>query len=293
MKCGSIRMTGTVLVCTLLMLAGGSAAFAQTSPWLPAPGAASLSLSHIDQYAERYFRGSSKTAGPPGGANLGLVTQWLTGNFGLTDSLALDFRVGQAESEHNTDGGPPKPAWSLDGLADTSVGLTWRVRDEVVSGGASVAIRGGLILAGDYEAAYINSIGDGADGAEISATVGKFVGERFALSAEVGWRYRSEDVPNETLVNLSAGVILGGGFGLNATYQIVDSASGLDVGGPGFSPDRFPALQEDITLLGATLSWSVADQLNPCASMGEVIDCRTTAASEIWGLGIGYSFNTF
>ena len=72
---------------------------------------------------------------------------------------------------------------SYSGLADVNLGVTWRFLDEALSDYAlmpSVALRAGGIIAGDYQTGYINSLGDGGDGFEVSALAGKFFADRFA-----------------------------------------------------------------------------------------------------------------
>ncbi len=181
-------------------------AFAEGSPWLPAPGAGTLSVSWASQEATEYYRATLRpTPGP--GDELARDTLWVRGTWGLADSLALDFRIGTAESSFPPGPSPPRPPQeNLSGLQDVNVGLVWRFRDEVTSSGPSMALRAAAIVAGDYDTGYISSLGDGA---EISLVVGKYVGERGALSGEVGYRTRSDSVPEDIFLNLSAGVLVG------------------------------------------------------------------------------------
>ena len=79
-------------------------------------------------------------------------------------------------------------------------------------------------------------------------------------------------------------------LGVSVNYELTNAESGLDVGGPGFSPDRFPETEEDIHVLGSALSLTLSEQVNLGASYGRVIDGRNTAASDIFSVSLGYSF---
>ena len=186
-------------------------AFAEGSPWLPTPGTGSISLSYVHQATDEFYRVTSKRPTPGGGADLSQGTIWLQGSYGLSDALAVDVRVGRARSEFTTGPGIPAMQESHDGLVDVNAGITWRIVDEAVSELPSVAIRVGAIIDGGYSTGYINSLGDGGSGAEISLLVGKFLTERFALSGEFGYRTRDNNVPDNAFLKVSGGVVLGAG----------------------------------------------------------------------------------
>ena len=44
---------------------------------------------------------------------------------------------------------------------------------------------------------------------------------------------------------------------------MVNALSGIDIGGPGFSPSRFPGLEEDAHIVGGRLLANVTDTVNP------------------------------
>lgn len=269
-------------------------AFAGSSPWLPAPGGGSITVSYVSQGATEFYRSTVKGPTPGGGANLSQQTVWVDGVYGLSDSVALDFRVGEARSSFITGEGLPPSQQSINGLQDINVGVVWRAVDEVVSSGPSIAFRVAGIKAGNYDTGYINSLGDGGNGIELSAMVGKFIADRFAVSSELGYRYRdssAHEIPSNIFARFSAGVLVGGGVGVNLNYEIDNSLSGLEIGVPPFSPSRFPELQEDIHLLGPTVSFSVSDQASIAVSYAKVVHGRNTAASNVFSVSFGYSFN--
>ena len=148
-------------------------------PWLPAPGAGTITVSYVSQEATEFYRAAQKGPTPAGGHELGQQTLWVAGTYGLSDSLALDFRVGGAESSFMAGPSAPLPPQeNLSGLQDLNAGVVWRFKDEVTSSGPSVALRAAAIIGGSYDTGYISSLGDGGDGAELSVLIGKYVGER-------------------------------------------------------------------------------------------------------------------
>ena len=281
----------TLVAVAAVIVASASPAYAEGSPWLPAPGGGSFTVSVVSQSATEFWRSDKKGPTPGGGETLSQRTVWVDGTYGLSDSIAFDFRAGGATSNFVTGPGIPTPQESFSGLQDVRAGLVWRVLDEVVSNGATIAFRAGAIVGGGYETGYINSLGDGGSGLEVSALVGRFLSDWFAVSSEVGYRYRNNDIPANAFVKLAGGLVLGPGVGLSLNYMIDDSLSGLEIGGPGFSPARFPELQEDIHLLGGSVSIPVSDRVSIGASYGKVIKGRNTAASNVFSASVGYSFN--
>lgn len=289
------RATLMALV-VMVTTAIGSSAFADgVSPWLPAPGAGFVNLSYVSQNANEYFR-ATKRPTPGNGANLGQHTVWVNGMYGWSDEVAIDVRVGLARSYATAGPGTSSTPGGRDkysGVTDSNIGITWRIADELVNPSLpTVALRGGAIIKGSYETGAINAIGDGASGLEISALAGKYFADMFAVSGELGYRVRDKDVPADLFFNVSGGLLFEN-IGLNVNYKIIDAQSGLQIGGPGFSPPRFPEVEEDIQFLSGTVSLNVTDQSNIAVSYGEVLDGRNTAKSKVFSVTMGYLFDTF
>lgn len=269
----------------------GSSAFASGSAWLPAPGGGSVTLSYVWQGSDEFYKAADKGSTPKG-EDLTQQTLWIDGTYGLSDSIAIDFRAGLARGSFVTGEMIPAKKEDEDGLTDINLGVTWRVSDEAVNSAPSIAFRLGGIKSGSYDSGYINSIGDGADGVEVSGIIGKFITDQIALSGEVGYRYR-QDIPNNIFVRLSGGVLLLDRVGVSVNYDMTNAESGLDIQGPGFAPDGVPLFsetEEDIHILSSTLSLAVSEQVSLGASYGRVIDGRNTAASDIFSVSLGYSF---
>ena len=285
-----------------MMTAIGSSAFADgVSPWLPAPGAGFVNLSYVSQNANEFYFSDDKRPTPGGGFNLGQHTVWVNGMYGFSDAIAIDFRVGAARSYANPNFGPTGGRDNYSGVTDSNIGVTWRIVDELVKPSLpSVALRGGAIIEGSYTPGYINSIGDGASGLEVSALAGKYFADMFAVSGEVGYRVRDEDVPSDVFLNVSGGMLFEN-IGLSVNYKLVDAQSGIQIGGAefmaagaaGLSTRPFPRVEEDIQFLSGTVSLNVSDQTNLAVTYGEVIDGRNTSKSKVWSVTMGYLFDTF
>lgn len=286
---GNHRFLSTAALAAAVLVVCAASGFSQGSPWIAEPRTGSVTITYGYQAATEYYRMEIRPT-PGNGATLSQMTGWIDVNYAITDALAVDVRSGLGRS-HIPGPVGPTPQESFSGLVDTNVSLTLRVVDELVTGGApSVAVRVGAIAAGNYETGYINSLGDGGNGVEGSLIVGKF-GERLGISGEVGYRIRSDNIPSDVFGNLSAYLPVGERITLAADYRMVNgSSSGLDIGGPGFSADRFPEVQEDIQLVGGRVMATVSDAITLSGFFGQVVAGRNTAASRAMGLSVTYSF---
>lgn len=280
-------------------------ALAQGSPWIAEPGTGSIIISYVNQNANEFYRQTTKVKGPleATGANLAQNTLWFGVNYAISDSVALDLQTAWARSFVAGGVGPSGGQESYSGLYDSNVALTWRVVDELISDAPSVAIRLGLIAAGAYDTGYINSLGDGGNGFETSLIIGKF-GSRAGFSAEVGYRDRTNtvvnedavggllrgevEIPSDMFVNLGLFIPAGDMVTVGVDYRMVNALSGIDIGGPGFSPSRFPGLQEDGHIVGGRLIANVNDAVSLNAFFGQVVAGRNTAASRIIGVGLSF-----
>ena len=77
-------------------------------------------------------------------------------------------------------------------------------------------------------------------------------------------------------------------FGVN--YRMVNALSGIDIGGEGFSPSRFPGLQEDAHIIDGRLLADVTDTVSVHGFVGRVVAGRNTAASLLIGVGLSFAF---
>ena len=284
-------------------------ALTQGTAWIAEPGTGSFSISYVDQNALEFYRETMTTKGPleATGANLAQNTVWIGFNYALHDAVALDVQTAWARSFVEGAVGPAGGQESYSGLFDTNVAVTWRIVDELISDAPSVALRVGAIIAGGYDTGYINSLGDGGNGIETSLVVGKFW-DALGVSAEVGYRNRGStevnpdavgaaggagetvDIPADMFVNMFLFVPLGSRLTLGADYRIVNALSGIDIGGEGFSPSRFPGLQEDAQIVGGRLLADLTGTVGLSGFFGQVVGGRNTAKSRIFGFGLNVGF---
>ena len=203
--------------------------------------------------------------------------------------------------------GPAGGQESYNGLFDSNIAVTWRIVDELISDAPSIAIRVGAILAGNYDTGYINSLGDGGNGVEASLLVGRFW-DAAGVSAEVGYRNRTStevnpmavgagmatgeqvDIPEDLFFNLGLFVPTGARVTIGVDYRMVNALSGIDIGGPGFSPSRFPGLEEDSHIVGGRVIANVTEYVSVSGFFGQVAAGRNTANSRIFGIGLSYGF---
>ena len=283
MKFGTRQFT---LLAVAPLVAFAASVHANGSVWLPAPGTGSVTASHVSQSADDFWHivdgEMEHTPFPPG---LEQTTTFISATYGLSDAWSLDAQVGGSETR--TKSTSPYP--TLDGRTDLGLGLTWRFVDEVTSDAPSMAVRVGAIVAGDYEINWPTAIGEGADGMELSGIVGKVLGDRLALSAEVGTRNRSGDVPRETFVNLNAHLIAGSRLVLSAQYHLQRSDGDADIHGPGFTRFVLPFVAEDIDRfsLGGTVSLGPVDI---GLQWFDVVDGRNTADFNAVAAAFTYNF---
>ena len=299
----STILAGAALLCAL----PAQPVSAQGTPWIAEPGTGSVNITYANQNAAEFYRQTEKTTGPlgPTGAHLSQNTLWFGVNYAFTDAVALDVQSAWASSSLPGAVGPSGGEEGYSGLFDSNVAVTWRFVDELVSNAPSVALRVGAIIAGAYDTGYINSLGDGGNGIETSLIIGKF-GSAAGFSGEIGYRTRTStevnpnavgamagdqvDIPADMFVNLGLFIPAGEVVTIGVDYRLVNAFSGIDIGGEGFSPSRFPGLHEDGHIVGARLIANVTDLVSVNAFFGQVVKGRNIAASRIFGAGLSFGF---
>ena len=305
-----VRSWPAVLACSgLLACLSAQPALAQGSPWIAEPGTGSINISYVHQNAHEYFRQTVKGKGALGAtdANLAQNTVWLGVNYALHDAVALDVQSAWAQSFVAGAVGPAGGQESYSGLFDSNIAITWRIVDELISDAPSIAVRVGAILSGNYDTGYINSLGDGGNGVEASLLLGKFW-DAAGVSAEIGYRNRTStevnpmavgagmsvaemvDIPEDMFFNLGLFVPTGSRVTIGVDYRMVNALSGIQLGGEGFSPSRFPGLEEDSHIVGGRVIANVTEYVSVNGFFGQVVKGRNTAASRIFGVGLSYGF---
>ena len=278
----SLRTTLTTLIGLVAV-----PALAQGSPWLPVPKTGTVSIIQVSQYSNEFYRGTERRTLPF--SRIKQNTTWLSGTYGLADAFALDARFGRSTVEAGGPLGEEK------GPTDISAGLTWRFVDEDIneSGLPSVAVRVGVIKAGNYDVGMPHAIGDGGDGFEVSVMVGKIIDNQLALAAEFGQRSLGNDIPRQTAFTATAQWLTPvSGLSLRAQYYMQSSSGDLDIGGMGFSPARFPEVAEEVDRVSVGVSYSLGP-LNFGVDKFSTTDGRNTADFNAWAASVTYSFDTY
>ena len=266
-------------------------AAADATAWLPEPQTGYTSLTLVHQSADEFYRADHKQP-TPGAADLSQGTAWFNASYALNDGWSVDAQAGWAKSDFVTGPGIPASAASFSGITDATFGVTRRLLDEATGPFPSVAVRLGGIVAGNYQTGQINSLGDGGSGHEVSAVVGKFIGGRLGISAETGYRRRDSGIPDESFFNVSALLLVMDTVTVGVDYRVVDSRSGLDIGEPGFTPPKFPQLEEDYEAIGFRLFFNLGET-GLSAFHSRVASGRNTAASSVFGITASRSFSAF
>lgn len=274
------------LLSTAAVVAFSPAAFANDiSPWTPAEGSGEAEISYTRQEADELNAGDTRAPLP---RDLSQDNGSLAISYGITHRLAADVRIGYAKSSFLVDPGLA-PEGGLDGLTDVFVGLRFKALDETDGAPVTVTLGVAGIIDGGYRTGALPAIGDGGSGGQVALALGRNIGP-VAISGDIGYRSRSNNVPDEIFGAVNASISPASGVSLYGSLSFADSTSGIDIGGPGFTPARFPEVEEDykIWLLGA--SASLTDEVAANIGYGEKFDGRNTAQSKFFRIGLSYSF---
>ncbi len=263
----------------------GANANAQT-PWLPSPGSSDLTISLANQKSDDFKPGNASVKLP---ATLKQTNFGLSYNYGVSDALAIDATVGYAKSSFIQVLGLA-PNGGLSGVTDSRLGLRYRLLDDTGADPLSVTLGAAAIIKGSYDTGALPAIGDGANALEVSISVGKIFNSTFSAYGTLGYRDRKAPVPNENFIKLGANVNFTPMLFAGVNYEKVDAKDGLDIGGPGFSPARFPEVQEDYTLTSVTLGFRINKSLTAALQFGDKKGQRNTAEGKVIGLSLQSSF---
>ena len=258
--------------------------YADASPWLPIPRTLEVNVSQVVQESTEFYRGTDRRGLPFG--RFDQSTTWIGVKYGLSDKFALDFRGGTS----NLDAGA---LGENRDTVDWTVGITHSFLDEIEHGTPSVAVRIAAIIAGDYEVGRPNSVGDGADALQVNIAVGKVISARWALAADLGLKFSSDDVPQETMFNAGANFQASDRIGFYAQYQLQRSDGSLDIGESGFTPAAFPETEEEYDRVRVGVGFSATPELRLDFSYYDTLDGRNTADFDAYSLTVSYTHDMF
>ena len=285
-------MKKTFLASFAIALAA-NAAHAQLSAYPPARGQLIASVAYQYSRYDEFWVGDNTIS-------LDLATgfreqrqhsTFLTLEYGILDNLAIDATVGYSWAEFH-DG--PSGARDLtdDGLTDTTFGLRYRVLDERnFHGLPTVTLRVGGIIAGTYDDAFPFSSGDGADGIETSALLGKQLCPGLGLYGEIGYRWRNNDVPDDLFGAVGLAVTYIKDVTLSVGYRHTESQSGPDIGSPGFGTAfGFPQVKEVDQRIESSLSYTDSGERTYALYFAQTLNGRNTGEKSVFGLSVSIPF---
>lgn len=93
----------------------------------------------------------------------------------------------------------------------------------------ALARNSGIAGVEGYATGALSAIGDGEFGGEVALALGRNIGP-FAFGGDIGDRTRSSTIPDKVFGAISPSISPPAG-----SCSLVNAASGLDIGGPGFS----------------------------------------------------------
>lgn len=238
-------MTTTRLATTALFAAAGTLAWSQ-SAWVPEAGRWEVTPLYVFQTFDRFWMGTTKVPNPNNGDSLDQHSGFIGVEYGIVENLAADVAVGYTYSASRAFNAAGRTE-SDDGLADTQIGLRYRVlREESSVVPINVTLRAGGVIEGTYDPNFPFSSGDGASGGRFSVLLGKTFGRTgLAAYSEIGYQIRTEDVPDDFLASVGLGYTFLRHVTVNAGYRLIQGLSGPDIGAPGFGTRfGFPQVRE-------------------------------------------------
>lgn len=272
----------------------GVAQAGEFSPYLPAPGGGSLDFNYIHQDSPIIREG-------PGGKTpfrfwneLSQNTILFSGSYGVTDRFAIDARIGYAETDLQYFGS--NVFEGKDGISDTAIGVRYRILDEFENAPLTVTVGATGIIQGLYSPTAIDSIGEGASGAQVGVSIGKLITPKLALTAEIGGRFRFDRVPEEVFVSVGASYSINSRVALWGSFTHSDSLGGIDIGGDGFvavGPNdnyNFQEVEEDINVADFGGSVRLWKSLALTGSYGRRFGGKNTLQGGFFRTGLSYSF---
>lgn len=216
-------------------------------------------------------------------------TAGIDGQWGLAPRVALDWSV--AYSTVTYEGGTVSGLTLTrdgkqhrSGLADSLVGLAVNLTDEFASvseATPTISVRLGGIIAGTYDTGFLNAPGDGADGVEVNLLLGKFFPYLNAgIVGDLSYRWMGSDTPDAWLGSFSAYKIFGD-ITFSGGVREYHSMDGLDILGPGFTLDRFSAVQEINRSFEFGLTWRQSDRRSFSIGYARTFDGENTPKKNV------------
>lgn len=277
------------IFCAMLVAAPLMSFAEGDSPWLPIPGQLALGVSHTRQSGDNAYIGdqklSLKAITNGAGDKFERTNTSLRLGYGISDSLAVDATIGWGDVKAGA-------ADSDSGMLDSIVGVNWRVLDELENPDLfTLTLRSAVILKGDYEGGRLAGLGNGANGFELAVIAGKQLTSSWSVSAEVGFQDRDKEVPDATFIEFGTSYRFAPQWVGSLGYGLKRYSGHLDIGGPGFSPEKFQKVREerDVIKFGLGYAWTGNQAVG--LGLGKLLNGRNTTRDDyIVSLNYTYGF---
>lgn len=248
------------------------------SPWLPIPGQWTLSLNITEQSGDGAYIGETLlpfTAITGGAASkYRRSTTTVRLGYGLSDAVSLDATLGAGRVKVGA-------ADNDSGQIDSVLGVSWRVLDEFEQPGVpTLTLRAAAILNGSYDGARLAALGNDQNGFEVAVLLGKQITPALALWAGLGLQNRSGAVPSATYYDLGARYRFAPQWSASLGYSSKAYSGDLDIGGVGFSPDRFQEVRAERGIVKLGLGYALAGNQGVALNLARVVSGRNTVKDD-------------
>lgn len=275
------------------LFAGIPAAFGQ-SAWLPEPRAWELTPVYTFQTFDQFWMGDQKVDNPNDGDSLDQHSAYLAVEYGFAKNWAADVAVGYTYSSSSAFN-PGGESESDDGLADTQIGIRYRLIDENDTSAIlplTLTVRAGAIIEGTYDPNYPFSAGDGASGGRFSLLWGKNFGHTgLSTYGEAAFQTRANDVPDDLILAAGVAYTCKAGITVNAGYRLIQGLSGPDIGSPGFGTDfGFPQVKEESQNFETGIGYTDSGGRYYQFFYARTFEGRNTGEKDVFGLAVTFGF---
>jgi hypothetical protein len=250
------------------------------------PGKLLVTPSYTHQSYDEFYAADKRQPMLPTGGDAERDSYRVYLDYGLSQKWSLDFSAGYFQTEARKGG--PFQIGSQDGLADTYLGIRYALATQAAQG-IDLALRFGATLPGDYETGQLSAPGDDAFGADLKLFAGHSFG-RTRLEGGLGYGLNEGGVPETCQLGLKVIQQIAGSFWIDAGYTYFDANGGLDIGGPGFSPQRLPEVAEqgEVVELGLAVSDKGGRYYRVYGS--QLIDGRNIGREKTFGASVTFPF---
>lgn len=268
----------------LMALGVSPLAYSEGSPWLQGHGTISLGLNLTTGSTDSFFIGDDSTSlnGDLEGTYL-----WLNASYGYDDIWAFDLRTGYARTDFTTN-----PVDQED-IADTSLGVSYQFINEFEAdnGWPTISGRAGIVIGGDYDPNLIDAIGDAADGVDLSVLVGKSLDHGFAVSGDLTYSVRNNDVADG--IKYIGNVFYSppvDGLSLQGAIAGIRTNSDIDIGGDGFGVDQFPQTDRDANFLIGGITYELPVGIGVGLSYRALLSGTNIPDTDVTSIAVNYTF---